>query len=134
MKYSARLREAVLYLIFGMLTTAVNVAVYAFLYPLLGNMGANLAAWAAAVCFAFFTNKKWVFSSGRWDLETVLKEAAGFTACRLATGALDMAVMFAGVSICRLNPLVMKVLSNVIVIVLNYAASKRLIFKHGGRR
>lgn len=134
MKCSARLKEAVLYLIFGVLTTAVNVAVYAFLYPFLGNMGANLTAWAAAVCFAFFTNKTWVFSSGRWDLKTVLKEGASFTACRLATGALDMAIMFAGVSLCRLDPLVMKFFSNVIVIILNYAASKRLIFRDGGRR
>ena len=120
--------ETILYLIFGVLTTVINTATYTLLFPIAGNIGANIIAWVVAVAFAFITNKKWVFCSDKWDMEVILKEGGSFVVCRIATGILDMAVMIAGVSICQFNYLITKILANIVVIVLNYVASQWFIF------
>ncbi|RHR51910.1 GtrA family protein [Clostridium sp. AF18-27] len=128
MQHSSEIKEAILYIIFGVFTTMVNVTIYMICYDPLGNVLGNALAWLAAVCFAFVTNKEWVFRSKRWDRQTVTEEAKGFIACRISTGLLDLGVMFLGVSLCKFNHLIIKVLSNIIVIILNYIASKWLIF------
>lgn len=122
--------ETILYLIFGVLTTVINTATYTLLFPIAGNIGANIIAWVVAVAFAFITNKKWVFCSDKWDMEVILKEGGSFVVCRIATGILDMAVMIAGVSICQFNYLITKILANIVVIVLNYVASQWFIFNN----
>ena len=128
MERQSKATETILYLIFGVLTTVINTAAYTLLYPVAGNIGANIIAWVAAVAFAFITNKKWVFASNHWDRKTILKEAAGFISCRIMTGLLDMGIMFVGVSLCGQNPVWMKIISNVVVIVLNYVGSKWVVF------
>ena len=120
--------EAILYLIFGGLTTVINTAAYTLLYPVAGNIGANIIAWVAAVAFAFITNKKWVFASNHWDRKTILKEAAGFISCRIMTGLLDMGIMFVGVSLCGQNQILTKIVSNAVVIILNYIGSRWFVF------
>lgn len=121
-------RHVVAYLVFGVLTTAVNVASYALLEGL-GTAAATVAAWALAVAFAFVTNKLWVFSSPSWDAATVRRELASFVACRLATGALDLAVMLVAVDLAGLPGAPVKLASNVLVVVLNYVASRLVIFR-----
>ena len=56
-----------------------------------------------------------------------------FFGCRLATGFVDLACMFVFVDVLHLDDVVIKVIANVIVIVLNYVASKLVIFKHGDK-
>ena len=128
MERQSKATETILYLIFGVLTTVINTAAYTLLFPIAGNIGANIIAWVVAVAFAFITNKKWVFCSDKWDMEVILKEGGSFVVCRIATGILDMAVMIAGVSICQFNYLITKILANIVVIVLNYVASQWFIF------
>ena len=60
-----KLWEPLTYLIFGGLTTLVNLVVY-FLFREIFDfhyMIANVISWAASVLFAFFTNKIWVFEA-----------------------------------------------------------------------
>lgn len=95
----------------------------------LGSTASTVIAWLAAVIFAFVTNKLLVFQSRRDGL----RELASFFACRIATGALDVAIMYVAVDRLGMNGLLWKLISNVAVTILNYAASRLFIFRPGGK-
>jgi len=119
------------YLFFGVLTTAVNVAVYYIFYNILSvpNIVSTIIAWVAAVAFAFITNKLFVFDSKSWQPSVALRELWTFTACRIGTGVIEVGMMWLFVDVLTFNGTVMKLLTNFIVIVLNYIFSKLIIFK-----
>lgn len=131
MELLKKYKSFVMYAIFGVLTTLINLASYYVLYNVLnwGNMPSTALAWLLAVIFAFVTNKKWVFDSQSMEWKVLLYELASFFACRIATGVFDMAVMYVAVDVMAWNEMLWKLLSNVIVIILNYVASKLVIFK-----
>ena len=126
-----RYREQILYLVFGGLTTLINMAVYALCYEVLGwaNVPSVIAAWVLSVLFAFVTNKLWVFESRSMDMKTLLREGIPFFGCRLATGVLDVGIMYLAVDCLGWHATLWKLISNILVIILNYAASKLLIFR-----
>lgn len=128
--------EIISYLIFGELTTAVNIAVYficsRFFY--LEVIASNIIAWLLSVLFAYLTNRKFVFKSEAKGFSSVLKECINFFLGRLSTGILDTVIMFVCVDLLAFNDVVMKVLSNIIVIVLNYLISKLLVFRTKGEQ
>ena len=124
-------RGLILYVLVGALTTLVNMAAYWLCFNMLGipNVSATVTAWILAVSFAFITNKVWVFESRSFDGKTLWREIPAFFGARLLTGLLDVGIMYAAVDMLGWNALVWKLISNVIVIVLNYVASKLVIFK-----
>ena len=124
-------KDMIAYLFFGVCTTAVNVAVYWLAaHPLeLGTMPSAVIAWIAAVLFAYVTNRKWVFHSQARGAAEIAREIASFFACRIATGVLDWACMYVFVDLLHWNDLIIKVAANILVIVLNYVASKLVVFK-----
>ena len=89
----------------------------------------TIIAWVLSVLFAYLTNRKWVFHSQAHGAQEILKEITSFFGCRLATGVLDWACMLFFVDILKYNDVLIKILANVLVIVLNYVASKVVIFK-----
>ena len=119
------------YAIFGVFTTIVNILTYNVCYSKFGisNTVSNVIAWILAVAFAYLTNKIWVFDSKSWALDVLKREAAAFISCRLATGVMDIIIMYVTVDIMELPAILMKVASNVLVIILNYIFSKLIIFK-----
>lgn len=119
------------YLIFGVLTTAVNYLVYLPVYNLLGWSAAmsNAVAWIAAVAFAYVTNKPFVFKSHDWSLKTLLPELGKFVGCRIASGAAETLILLVSVDLLGWNGNIWKLLTSVLVVVLNYFASKFLVFK-----
>lgn len=123
-------KEVVLYLVFGGLTTLVNIVVYAVCARGIGlrTLQANAAALTISILFAYITNKLFVFESRTDTAKEIFREFFSFIACRLGTGALDMLFMFVSVEILGFHDVVMKILSNIIVIVLNYVFSKLIIF------
>lgn len=127
-------KAIILYGIFGVLTTLINIVVYEAFYRYVGwsNVMSNIAAWVAAVTVAFITNKLWVFESKTTEKKTLIFEISSFFGCRIATGVLDLAIMYVAVDEMALNSTLMKCISNVIVIIVNYIASKLLIFKNDG--
>lgn len=130
-KMLKKYRSFVWYAIFGVFTTIVNIVTYNLCYYNvgLGNMFSNIIAWILAVFFAYITNKIWVFESKSWKWEMLCREISAFVSCRLATGILDLVIMYFGVDMMHWNALVMKSVSNVLVIILNYVFSKLLIFR-----
>lgn len=116
---------------FGGCTTVINVAAYAGCTRLLhlGTVPSNIAAWVVAVTWAYVTNKIWVFESRSWDMRALLCEIISFVVCRVATGALDLAVMYVTVDVLRWPDILMKLVANGLVIVLNFIFSKLVIFR-----
>lgn len=132
-KLYKKYEEVIIYLIVGTLTTILNLATYylcvfTFLNPenKIELQIANIIAWLVGVIFAYITNRKYVFKSN--DSE-VKKEAIKFLGARIVTLLLDMFFMFLTVSFLRFNDKIMKLISNILVIVLNYIFSKLLVFK-----
>lgn len=128
-------REIISYLFWGGCTTLINIACYGFLYDYLSvsNVMSNIVAWVAAVVFAFYVNKIFVFRSRGMKMSQQLKEATAFFGCRILTLVLDVAIMAIAVDFMEWNAMLWKILSNVIVIILNYMASKFWIFKKKGK-
>ena len=124
-------KSLIMYAIFGGLTTLVNIASYYLLYNIIGipNVPSTIFAWLLAVIFAFITNKLWVFDSKSFDKETLKHEILSFFGCRAFTGLLDVGVMYLTVDVLHWNSTLWKLLSNILVIVINYIASKLIIFK-----
>lgn len=120
-------REILMYGIFGVLTTAVNVVTYSLFYYALDveNIASTILAWLFAVIFAYFTNRKWVFES-RND---VAREGLAFFAFRLVSEIFDFIIMYLGVDVLKFAGVFVKVFANVVVILLNYLFSKLYIFK-----
>ncbi len=124
-------KSLISYGVFGVLTTVINIVSYAVCYNTVGisNVVSNIIAWILACSFAFVTNKLWVFESKSTEMKVVIYELITFFGCRLATGLLDLAIMYVSVDLMNWNSTLMKCISNVIVIVANYVASKLVIFK-----
>lgn len=124
-------KSLIMYAIFGVLTTLINLVCYEMLYNHLNvsNVVSNIIAWIVAVAFAYITNKIWVFESKSLKMNVILPEIWKFISCRLATGVLDLIIMYIGVDILNGPSTILKIVSNIIVIVLNYIASKLVIFK-----
>ena len=125
-------REMIAYLIVGVLTTVVSLAVYyilvfTFLDPnnFIQLQIANIISWIAGVIFAYFTNRKFVFQSKDPDMK---KEFLKFAAARLSTLVMDMVVMFVLVTWLGFNDKICKIISNVLVIIANYVFSKLFVF------
>ena len=119
------------YLVFGVLTTVVNYAVYLPVYNFCGISAAvsNMIAWVVAVAFAFLTNKPFVFHSHDWSARTVLPELTKFVSCRIASGALETVILFLSVDCMNWNGNIWKLVTQVLVIIINYVGSKLLVFR-----
>ena len=100
----------------------------------INNVPATALAWLFAVLFAFVTNKLFVFASKSLKVSVILYELATFFACRIATGLVDVAIMWLAVDKMHWNAVLWKFLSNILVIILNYVASKLIIFTKKERR
>lgn len=125
-------KEFLLYGIFGVLTTVVNIVVYAACTRIfsMGTVAATVIAWILSVAFAYITNRIWVFESKASSGREILREVSAFVSCRLLTGFLDLVIMYVFVDMMAVQAdVLVKIASNVLVIILNYVASKLVIFK-----
>ena len=124
-------RSILIYLIFGVLTTAVNYLVYIPCLNLLGLKASvsNVIAWCVAVLFAFLTNKPFVFESKDWSVKTVVPEFIKFVGTRVASGLMETVILMVAVDMLGWNGVIWKLVPNVIVVILNYIGSKLLVFR-----
>lgn len=126
-----RYSDIIPYGFFGVCTTIVNMGVYWLCaHPAkMAVLPSTLIAWFMAVLFAYLTNRKWVFHSTASTRQEIRKEIVSFYSCRIATGVVDWVMMFVLVDLLHFNDMVIKIVANVVVIILNYVASKLVIFK-----
>ncbi len=118
------------YLFFGVLSTVVNFGSYwVFTRVLgLGAVVASVLSWVAAVLFAYATNRTMVFESSRKGFHEIVRELVAFFGSRLATGAVDWLIMYFFAERLHFNDLYVKIVSNVVVVVLNYILSRFFVF------
>ena len=112
------------YGIIGALTTFLNIFIYFILRSVL-NLNyilSSIIAWILALIFSFFANRNFVFEKKEKLKNKILKEFLFFAFTRYITGVI-------GVEVFKQDDKLLKIISNVIGIILNYITSKFLIFK-----
>ena len=119
-------KETILYLIFGVLTTIINILTFSIMERLTTNLlFNNTVAWICSVLFAFITNRNIVFQS----TGNKLKELCLFFGARIVSLLFDNALIFILIEKLMLNNILSKIIVNVFVVVINYILSKLIIFK-----
>ncbi len=135
-------REGMRYLIFGGLTTLVNIVVYIIFAKVIlasiqdMNLVVNLSeiiAFILSVAFAYITNKLYVFDSKTENAKQLLREIVSFVSCRIFTEIISIVMMNMSVWF-SINDVLMKVVSNIVVIILNFVFSKIIIFKNTSKK
>lgn len=137
-------KETVTYVIFGVLTTLVNLLVFKGFDVLFKGkyyLFTNTIAWIAAVAFAYVTNKLFVFESKSWKLDVIKKEIPSFLGARIASYFVEQAGLWIFVELLNFDEKVFdfilvklsgkitaKLIIGVIVVVINYVLSKFIIF------
>jgi putative flippase GtrA len=125
-----RYQEIISYIVFGGLTTLVNLLIYFPLKMVIHYLAANVVAWVGSVLFAFFTNKAFVFQDSRWELRFLLPQAAAFAVARLLSLGLEEGMLILLVTGMGLPSGAIKILAQVVVVLVNYVASKWLVFRN----
>ena len=141
-------KQLIVYVIFGVLTTLVNLVSFFVLEYIFGSGGNgyiiyNAVAWLIAVIFAYVTNKLYVFESKSWAPKLVIKESVEFLLARLFSFVVEefglilmVEVLSFGEYSFNLKVITLtgtslaKILLSVVVIVMNYFFSKFIIFKN----
>ena len=154
-------KELISYFIFGVLTTVVGMTTYFGLLAILKktcgvanddttsttyviiNAISQVVHWIAAVLFAFFTNRKWVFTDAERDVP-MFPQLLKFAGGRLFTFGIDtigtllgpmciaalipvfVDIQFLGLNLAEFTS---KILVSVIVMICNYILSKIFVFK-----
>lgn len=124
-------REQLTYIFFGALTTLVSWAGYWLLYEALGaeNVPSTIISELAAITFAFVTNKIWVFRSKSWRGLALFNEIKTFYACRALAFLLTLGFMYLTVDVFEWHAMLMRGVITIVVVIVNYFASKFLVFK-----
>ena len=137
-------KETITYVIFGVLTTLVNLVVFKVFDVLFSGrlyLLTNSIAWVAAVVFAYVTNKLFVFESKSWKFDVLKKEIPSFFGARIASYFIEQAGLWFFVEILRFDErvfdfivvklsgkIVAKLILGVLVVIINYVLSKFIIF------
>ena len=124
-------KEIILYVIFGVLTTIVNLIAY-YLFSNIININyliSNAIAWIISVVFAYITNKFFVFNSSYINKDVIIEEFIKFMNCRLISGLSEVVLLFLFVDLLLMNDIVAKLIIGVLVALINFIFSKVFIFK-----
>ena len=131
-------KETILYLIFGVLTTLVNLGVkYALLFTVLNADNpfelqvSIIISWIVACLFAYITNRIWVFES---KSKNIIMEMLKFFGARLVTLGMEMLIMYIFVTALGLNSdmwvVIWTIVTQILIIIGNYVLSKIFVFKN----
>lgn len=157
-KLYGKYEDIILYIVFGVLTTVVSFVTQFLASGFLGTpvLVSTCISWICAVTFAYVTNRKFVFKSEEKRKTGIAAEAARFYGARIATGVLEVAIMYlcadrfsstfiklmnlesldytSGIPAAfknahGLNEMIFKLITNVIILISNYILSKLLVFR-----
>lgn len=119
-------RQPILYIVFGLLTTLISIAVFAVFTEAVGTdpLIANIVSWILAVLFAFVTNRRFVFEANG----NLVTQLARFYLARIITLLLEEGIIFIFVTLLTFDALIVKTLAQIIVVILNFVISKLFVF------
>ena len=121
-------KQALLYLFFGALTTAVSLGSFALFTLVIpcDELIANIISWLLAVLFAFLTNRTWVFQSTD---QSFGRQMLTFYLGRVSTLLVEEALILIFVKWLLWDAMAVKIAAQIIVLILNYVISKLFVFK-----
>lgn len=156
-EYFKKHREIILYFVFGVGTTIISIVSYylvrlifpdeqsvpvwlRWIFNITGVFGIEsntalpvIISWFLSVTFAFLTNRVYVFNSQAKSFGGFMFEALKLYASRIATLFVDLLLMFLLVDLPGIHnalyEFAAKILSNVIVLIINYILSKVFVFR-----
>ncbi len=121
------------YIFWGLMTTAVSIAIYyllIFFIPSLIEEIANAIAIVISILFAYVVNKKFVFCSKCPDFKSLLREFWSFISCRIFSAIVEELLLSFFLRVAHVNEYVSKLLVCIVIFVLNYVMSKMLVFRN----
>lgn len=123
--------ELILYVVFGVLTVAVNLISYFLFRKVFEINAASIFAWICAVLFAYVTNKLFVFRSKKLGSKKTFFEFAKFIGSRIFSEIVELVLLniLLNADSVRTKEVIVKISVNILVVVLNYVASKIFVFK-----
>lgn len=125
-------KELINYLIFGGLTTIVNFICYYIFARMIGidEVISSALSWFFSVLFAYITNKMFVFDSKTKGIKNLIRECISFFLARILSGILcDIGSFALMVKVFNINDIISKIITQVMVVIVNYIFSKFLVFK-----
>ena len=157
-KYYTKYEEVIKYLFWGVMTTVVNFATFYLLITIIGSgeeswnalftdfhryreiiasietstlIGnvCNISAIIVSIFFAYVTNSNFVFKDKAHGKKAIMKEMSSFFVCRIFTMVVDSSIYWIGCTNLKFPALIVKMVSQVVVIVLNYIFSKLIVFR-----
>lgn len=122
----AQIRETLLYIWFGICTTAINFIVFYLCHVILGIelIASNSIAWIFAVLFAFVTNRGIVFQSKG----NLTRQAVSFFTSRVLSLLMENVLLFL-LSRMPFAIMLSKLFVSGAVLLFNYIAAKIFVFK-----
>lgn len=146
-KIYGKYKEQIHYMIFGGLTTVVNMIAYYFLMLIpwfsengsvirafskeytIGYLVANAVAFVVAVIFSYWANRNFVFKHKVHGLSAVLGQFFVFFGTRFLSFLVEEVLLFAAVEKIGISEYAAKWPVAVFVVVINYAFGKLLVFR-----
>lgn len=122
-------KETVLYGIFGVGTSVLNIVLFRLLICFLDYRPANLITLVTVKLAAYVCNKNFVFKSRCADLGELLKEFIRFVIARGTTALIDYFGLILLVEVFEANKLLSKIFITVTVIIINFFVGKKHVFK-----
>lgn len=124
-------KEVIMYVIFGVLTTLVNLIISFALVDAfkIGGSIASAIGIVSSILFGYFTNRKWVFNTTAKGFAENLKEFWKFIAGRLVTMVIEQGGVMVLYDVLNMPFVPVKLSLTIIVIILNYIFSKFFAFK-----
>ena len=144
-----RYRQQINYMIFGFLTTVVNMATYYFLMILprfssndtvtvmsreyaVGYLVANLIAYVVAMIFSYAVNRNFVFGNKVFGRRAIVRQFFLFLATRIAALIVEETLLFVAVEHLDISKLVAKWPVSILMVLINYPLGKLIVFKDRG--
>lgn len=125
-------KSLVRYTLFGCITVAVDWLIYFAMYEWLKQSAtvSNVASWFGAVVAAFLSNKPYVFDSHDWSGKVVVPEFTKFLSGRFGALVLQTGLMALTVDYLGWDSSLMKVLTTILVVIINLIVSYMVVFKN----
>lgn len=129
LKDKEKIRELVVYGIFGVLTTIVSFGSFYILRKIFVNVNEsilNAVSIVLAILFAYVTNRKFVFKSNE---KNIFVEFAKFVGSRIASALFEIVSFWILNELLKMEGMLAKAIVSVFVIIINYVLSKIFVFK-----
>lgn len=125
-------KEVLLYLFFGGIAFFLNLGFFILFNSRLGinELVTNVVCWIICVLFQFFTNRIWVFKTAENVQQGFLKQMAIFFGGRIFTLVIEEIILAIFITWLGFNSFAVKMAAQVIVNLLNYIISKKVVFRY----